>query len=95
MTHDTANQKWTVTEAQSKLSATYTFPTKGKYVDSDIEVNVTVSDSDLIAENIKKDTEILGITGTLDYIKTVSSVPSTKDTSVIYNSTDGKYYLWK
>lgn len=35
------------------------------------------------------------ITGTADYIKTVSSVPSTKDTSIIYNSTNSKYYLWR
>jgi len=35
------------------------------------------------------------ITGTADYVKTVSSVPSVKDTGIIYNSTDGKYYLWR
>ena len=52
-------------------------------------------DSNLAAGNIKKDTTVFGVTGTLDYVKTVSSVPTTKDTSIIYNSTNGKYYLWK
>lgn len=30
-----------------------------------------------------------------DVVKTVSSVPSTKDTSIIYNSTNSTYYLWR
>lgn len=38
---------------------------------------------------------IKNVTGTADYVKTVSSVPTTKDTSIIYNSANGKYYIWK
>ena len=30
-----------------------------------------------------------------NYIKTVTSVPTTKETNMIYNSTTGKYYVWK
>lgn len=30
-----------------------------------------------------------------DYIKVVTSVPSTKETAIIKNSTNGSYYLWK
>ena len=55
----------------------------------------TFSDVNFTAANIKQGTEIFGITGTLDYIATVTSVPTTKNTSIIYNSTDKKYYLWR
>ena len=27
--------------------------------------------------------------------KTVGSIPTTKQTSIIYNSSNGKYYLWR
>ena len=30
-----------------------------------------------------------------NYIKTVTSIPTTKETNMIYNSTTGKYYVWK
>ena len=52
------------------------------------------SDANFTAANIKQGTKIFGITGTLDYIATVTSIPTTKNTSIIYNSTDKKYYLW-
>lgn len=48
----------------------------------------------LTADKIISGTTILDITGTVDYIKTVEEVPATKDTSIIYCSTDGRYYLW-
>lgn len=38
---------------------------------------------------------IANVTGTADYIKTVTSIPTTKETNMIYNSTTGKYYVWK
>lgn len=57
--------------------------------------STTFTDANFTAANIKKGTTIFGITGTLDYVKTVTSVPTTKDTSIIYNSTDSKYYLWR
>ena len=28
-------------------------------------------------------------------MSTVTSVPTTKQTPIIYNSSDGKYYLWR
>ena len=28
-------------------------------------------------------------------MSTVTSVPTTQQTSIIYNSSDGKYYLWR
>lgn len=40
-------------------------------------------------------TKDIELTVKADVIKTVSSVPTTKDTSIIYNSTDSKYYLWR
>lgn len=53
------------------------------------------SDTNFTAANIKQGTTIFGITGTLDYVATVTSVPTTKNTSIIYNSIDKKYYLWR
>lgn len=93
LAHSASN--WSGSYAQTTISKTYTFPTASKYVDKDIALTVNVSDANLTAGNIKKDVSILGTTGTLDYVKTVTSVPSTKDTSVIYNSTNGNYYLWR
>lgn len=40
-------------------------------------------------------TKNIELTVKADVIKTVSSVPTTKDTSIIYNSTDSNYYLWR
>ena len=57
--------------------------------------NQTLAVQNFLPENIKKGIDILGVQGTLDYIKTVTSIPTTQDTSIIYNSTDRKYYLWR
>lgn len=38
---------------------------------------------------------IASVTGTADYIKTVASVPASEDTSIIYNSGDGNFYVWR
>ena len=65
-----------------------------------------VTTSNIVAGNILKGVvvkvgdannagRIKNVTGTADYVKTVSSVPTTKDTSIIYNSANGKYYIWK
>lgn len=40
-------------------------------------------------------TKNIELTVKADVIKTVSSVPTSKDTSIIYNSTDSNYYLWR
>ncbi len=79
-------------------------PSTGKLLSSVTVKAVTTAN--ISAENIKKGvtvtvgdtnsaTRIKNVTGTLDYIKTVTSVPSTQDTSIIYNSTTKKYYLWR
>ena len=65
-----------------------------------------VTTSNIVAGNILKGVvvkvgdandagRIKNVTGTADYVKTVSSVPTTKDTSIIYNSGDGNFYVWK
>lgn len=98
---------WTITGASGKVtvkatgSATVSGTATAGWVKSvssaTASVNAThdFADANFTAANIKKGTAIFGITGTLDYVKTVTSVPTTKDTSIIYNSTDSKYYLWR
>lgn len=73
-------------------TTTKTAVSAGKYTLGAVTV---AGDSDLVSSNIKKDVDIFGVTGTLDYIKDVISIPSTKDTSVIHDTTTGKYYLWR
>lgn len=98
---------WTITGASGKVtvkatgSATVSGTATAGWVknvsSATASVNAThdFADANFTAANIKKGTAIFGITGTLDYVKTVTSVPTTKDTSIIYNSTDSKYYLWR
>lgn len=77
----------------------------GKYLSGD-QIIFAVATSGLAAENIIKGatitvgdsdnaSRIASITGTADYIKNVTAVPTTKDTNIVYNSTNGKYYVWK
>lgn len=40
-------------------------------------------------------TKDIELTVNADVVLTVASVPSTKQTSIIYNSGDGEYYLWR
>ena len=65
-----------------------------------------VTTSNIVAGNILKGVvvkvgdandagRIKNVTGTADYVKTVSSVPASKDTSIIYNSGDGNFYVWR
>jgi len=93
----TAATFYTSTSDQSIAAGTYC---------SGAQTIKAVTTSNIEAGNIKKGVvvkvgdannagRIKNITGTLDYIKTVSSVPTTRDTSIIYNTTDKKYYLWK
>lgn len=98
---------WTITGASGKVtvkatgSATVSGTATAGWVSSISKATASVNtthdfaDANFTAANIKKGTTIFGITGTLDYVKTVTSVPTTKDTSIIYNSTDSKYYLWR
>lgn len=92
---DTANRKLVGNFTQSEREKKYTLLTADKYVDANIEINVVVGHENLVADNIKQDISLFGITGTLDYVKTVPTVPELKETSIIYCEEDGKYYLWK
>lgn len=51
-------------------------------------VNVKVGDS----ANAGR---IANITGTADYVKNVTAIPTTEDTNVIYNTNTKKFYVWK
>lgn len=77
----------------------------GKYLSGD-QIIFAVATSGLAAENIIKGatitvgdsdnaSRIASITGTADYVKNVTAVPTTKDTNIVHNSTNGKYYVWK
>lgn len=59
-----------------------------------IPIDKIATTAGLTADKIAQGQTILGVAGTADYIKTVSSVPTTKDTSIIYCSADERYYLW-
>lgn len=63
---------WTSSVTQTTKTKKYTFSTKQKYIDKNIELTVDA-----------------------DIVSTVASIPTTKQTSIIYNSSDGKYYLWR
>lgn len=95
----------------TKGAATYNTATSdqtiaaGQYL-TDAQTIKAVTTSNITAANILKDVvvkvgdannagRIKNVTGTADYIKTVSSVPTSKDTSIIYNSGDGNFYVWR
>lgn len=40
-------------------------------------------------------TKDIELTVNADIVLTVGSIPTSKQTSIIYNSNDGKYYLWR
>ena len=40
-------------------------------------------------------TKDIELTVNADIVLTVGSIPTTKQTSIIYNSSNGKYYLWR
>lgn len=61
-----------------------TLKTSGKYMEDDVTINV--SDSNLIASNIKHDTSIFGITGTFGVkIDSVTTTPSSRELSITFN----------
>ena len=43
----------------------------------------------------EKSAELLQAYNDADIVLTVWSISTTKQTSIIYNSSDGKYYLWR
>ena len=40
-------------------------------------------------------TKDIELTVNADIVLTVESIPTSKQTSIIYNSSNGKYYLWR
>lgn len=40
-------------------------------------------------------TKDIELTVNADIVLTVGSIPTSKQTSIIYNSNNGKYYLWR
>ena len=40
-------------------------------------------------------TKDIELTVNADIVLTVGSIPTSKQTSIIYNSSNGKYYLWR
>lgn len=40
-------------------------------------------------------TKDIELTVNADIVLTVGSIPTSEKTSIIYNSSDGKYYLWR
>ena len=40
-------------------------------------------------------TKDIELTVNADIVLTVGSIPTSKQTSIIYNNSDGKYYLWR
>lgn len=51
-------------------------------------VNIKVGDS-------ANTGRIANITGTADYVKNVTTIPTAEDTNVIYNTNTKKFYVWK
>ena len=96
---------WTLTGSSGKVSvgasanATVTGSATAGWVTGVTSGSATFSgshdftDANFIADNIKSNTTIFGVTGTLDYISTQFSVPTTKVTSII--KVGSTYYLWR
>lgn len=71
----TRSTEWVGSVTQSVKEQTYTFATKNKFLDKNIQFVVN-------ADVVK----------TIDYVPTSST---SKDTSIVYSSSNGKYYLWR
>ena len=77
----------TITYKNNQISSfntgTKTLKTNGKYMEDDVTVNV--SDSNLIANNIKHDISILGVTGTFGMkIESIETAPSDRGTTITF-----------
>ena len=79
--------------------------TAGQYL-KDAQTIAATTTSNLSAANIIKGVNvkvgdsansgrIANITGTADYVKNVTAIPTTEDTNVIYNTNTKKFYVWK
>ena len=72
-------------EMEKRLSAIY----------SRTEKTVQKKMADYAKSIDEKPAELLQAYNDADIVLTVWSISTTKQTSIIYNSSDGKYYLWR
>ena len=72
-------------EMEKRLSAIY----------SRTEKTVQKKMADYAKSIDEKSAELLQAYNDADIVLTVGSISTTKQTSIIYNSSDGKYYLWR
>lgn len=77
----------TVTYKNNQISSfntgTKTLKTSGKYMEDDVTINV--SDSNLIASNIKHDITILGVTGTFGMkMESINGSPADRGTTMSF-----------
>lgn len=72
-------------EMEKRLSAIY----------SRAEKTVQKKMADYAKSIDEKSAELLQAYNDADIVLTVGPIPTTKQTSIIYNSSNGKYYLWR
>ena len=72
-------------EMEKRLSAIY----------SRTEKTVQKKTADYAKSIDEKSAELLQAYNDADIVLTVWSISTTKQTSIIYNSSNGKYYLWR
>ena len=72
-------------EMEKRLSAIY----------SRAEKTVQKKMADYAKSIDEKSAELLQAYNDADIVLTVGSISTTKQTSIIYNSSNGKYYLWR
>ena len=72
-------------EMEKRLSAIY----------SGVEKTVQKKMADYAKSIDEKSAELLQAYNDADIVLTVWSISTTKQTSIIYNSSNGKYYLWR
>ena len=72
-------------EMEKRLSAIY----------SRTEKTVQKKMADYAKSIDEKSAELLQAYNDADIVLTVGSISTTKQTSIIYNSSNGKYYLWR
>ena len=84
---DTAHAKTDLKleEMEKRLSAIY----------SRTEKTVQKKMADYAKSIDEKSAELLQAYNDADIVLTVGSIYTTKQTSIIYNSSNGKYYLWR
>ena len=72
-------------EMEKRLSAIY----------SGVEKTVQKKTADYAKSIDEKSAELLQAYNDADIVLTVGSISTAKQTSIIYNSSNGKYYLWR